>query len=189
MMWKRMRSSGLTLFVITLLLISASTLHVVGEEDEAIKQQPPDDLDISITNLTFSNPEPEEGEVIIISVTVRNNMAQRIDDLTLSLMRFDQNITEKEISIGPEEEETFDFEWEAIGGTQTITAVLSAEVFGEEIRISVVSENIDVEPEPLGDIYSPVLAMIFIFAVIFGSVLIPSIVASFSGKSKDEDSK
>lgn len=189
MMDVRRTMRGLVLLLIVIILVSPVMENSAGMKSEKMMQ--PQSPDVTITNLTFSENEPGEGENITIFVTLKNNESEVIDGLTIRLMRFDKNITKKQISIEGENETTLEFEWKAVGGRQTITAVLSMKILNsdESIPLDDMSREIWVEPEPLGDIYSPLLALGFIFVVVFGSVLIPSIIASLTDKSSTRKRK
>ncbi len=190
---------GLVLLVVLIILFLPVVENSSGLSFERTEQQPSrDELDVTITNLTFSKSEPKEGDNITISVTVRNNESFPIpnehipvQNLTLSLIRFEENITEREISIEGETNFTFDFEWKAVGGRQTITAFLSAELADSDERILLdeKSAGIWVEPQPIGDVYSPILALFFILIVIFGSAVIPSIWSSLTDKGSSRGKK
>ncbi len=189
----------LVILVVVIILFSPVVENSVGlNSNSAYQQTSLDEFDVKITNLTFSDIEPNEGDNITISVTVRNNESSPIPDenipiknLTLSLMRFEQNITERKISIEGEANSTFEFEWEAEGGRHTITAFLSAETADsdEGIPLDERSADIWVEPEPIGDVYSPIIALFFVFVIIFGSAVIPSIWFSLTDRSSSRKKK
>lgn len=186
MMYERKMLRGLAVFVMVIILFSPIIDNSGASEVETKNQPfPPDDLKVSITNLTFSNSEPKEGENITIIVTVRNNGSSPIPNLTVRLMnlRFEENISQKQFSINGSEELTFNFNWTAEGGRQTITALLILDTPGSKETIGRIEEDIWVEPNPIGDVYSPILALALIFIVVFGSALIPSIWSSFTNRS------
>ncbi|MFW5946521.1 MAG: hypothetical protein ACOCTN_06595 [Candidatus Natronoplasma sp.] len=191
----RKRAHYFVLIMVVIILFLPGLGYPADFHSERMTQELPD---VTITNLTFSKSEPKEGENITISVTVRNNESFtipdedfRIKNLTITLMRFEENITEKEISIEGETNATFNFTWKAVGGRQNITAFLSGERpdSNERIPLDDMSREIWIEPEPIGDVYYPILALALIFVVIFGSVVIPSLVASLTDKSSTRKSK
>jgi len=199
MMEMRRTIRCLAIFVILIILFSPITENSSGLGLERTDQQPSrDEFDVTITNLTLSNIEPKEGDNITISVTVRNNESFPIpnenipiQNLTIRLIRFEQNITERKISMEAKTNSTFEFEWEAEGGRQTITAFLSAELADSKERVPLdeMSREIWVEPEPIGDIYSPIIALFLVFAVIFGSAVIPSIWSYLTDRNSSREKK
>jgi len=199
MMSWRGNMRGLIILVIVIILFSTVTNNSASAYLNSTNQQTPfDDFDLTITNLTFSKSEPKEGDNITISVNVSNNESFPIpneeipiQNLTLTLIRFEENITERKISMEPKTNSTFDFEWKTVGGRQTITAFLSVETTdsNERAPLDEMSKEIWVEPEPIGDVYSPILALAIIFLVVFGSVTIPSIIAFLTDKNSSRKEK
>jgi len=199
MMDMRGKMHFLIILVVLIILFPPVGGNSTGMSSENTIHQPPrDEFDVTITDLSFSNIEPKEGNNITIFVTVRNNESFsipneniHIENLTLSLMRFEQNITERKISIGGETNSTFSFEWVAVGGRQSITALLSAEIAdtNERIPLDERSADIWVEAEPIGDVYTPILALFLVFVVIFGSAVIPSIWSSLTDRSSSREKK
>jgi len=182
----RRTMSVFVLLVVMILLFSSLMSNSSDFELERTEQQLPD---VTITNLTFSQSEPKEGENITIFVTLRNNESFPITDLTIRLvnLRLEQNISEKQVSIDENDEKTIDFNWTAQGGSNSISALLIPEVVDLEEPIDSMSKEIWVEPEPIGDVYSPLFALIFIFIVIFGSVIIPSIFAFLTNRDPSQE--
>lgn len=178
--------SCLVIFLVLIILFSPVMDNSKGLVMGRTEQQLPD---VTITNMTFSDIEPKEGDNITISVTVRNNESFPVTDLTIRLvnLRLEQDISEKQVSLEENDEKTFDFNWTAEGGSQTISALLM--LTGLEEPIDRMSKEIWVEPKPIGDVYSPILALAFIFIVIFGSVVIPSILAFLKNKSSFREEK
>ncbi len=199
MMSWRGNMRGLIILVVVIILFSTVTNNSASAYLNSTNQQTPfDDFDLTITNLTFSKSEPKEGDNITISVNVSNNESFPIpneeipiQNLTLTLIRFEENITERKISMEPKTNSTFDFEWKTVGGRQTITAFLSVETTdsNERVPLDEMSKEIWVEPEPIGDVYSPILALAIIFLVVFGSVTIPSIIAFLTDKNSSRKEK
>jgi len=199
MMSWRGNMRGLIILVVVIILFSTVTNNSASAYLNSTNQQTPfDDFDLTITNLTFSKSEPKEGDNITISVNVSNNESFPIpneeipiQNLTLTLIRFEENITERKISMEPKTNSTFDFEWKTVGGRQTITAFLSVETTdsNERAPLDEMSKEIWVEPEPIGDVYSPILALAIIFLVVFGSVTIPSIIAFLTDKNSSRKEK
>lgn len=192
MMEKRIVFHGLVILTAVILLISSAVLTPSGGDSEIIEQvQPEQEPDVTITGVTFSDDKPEEDQDITISVSVKNNMSYKVEGLNIRLLQFEENITDRDISIGGGNETTYDFEWEAEGGNQAITAILTMELPNSNERrpLDDLTQEIWVEPEPMGDVYTPVMALAFIFVLVFGSVLIPSILFSIMNKSslKDEE--
>ncbi|MBS3782697.1 MAG: hypothetical protein KGY68_08855 [Candidatus Thermoplasmatota archaeon] len=181
---------GLVILVVMIILFSPVVENSAGMRSEKTMQGPPDGefsralTNVTITNLTFSKDEPKEGDNITIYVTVRNNRTKAIGKLNISLKISDQNFTERQVSINKTSTKTFSFHWIAEGGSQIISAKLRKEMpDGETVESKPVAKEIWVEPEPMGDVYSPLLALGFIFVVVFGSVLIPSVIASLTNRS------
>ncbi|MEF8835142.1 MAG: CARDB domain-containing protein [Candidatus Thermoplasmatota archaeon] len=180
----------LVILVVVIILFSPVVENSAGMRSEKTMQGPPGDgfgrtlTNVTITNLTFSKDEPKEGDNITIYVTVMNNRTNRIGKLNISLKISDQNFTERQVSINKTSTKTFSFHWIAEGGNQIVSAKLSKEMPDVGIVESKpVAKEIWVEPEPMGDVYSPLLALGFIFVVVFGSVLIPSGIASLTNRS------
>lgn len=188
-----MMEEGIFFHLLVILIASLLFLApVIGSStgDKRLEQtQPGVKPDVTITDLTFSIDEPEEGDMISISVTIRNNESSDLENLNIRLLRLEENITDRDISIGAEDENTYDFEWRAEGGDQVITAILSMNNPESEGKAPLddMTREIHVEPDPLGDVYTPILALAFIFLVVFGSVLIPSIISAITNRSDLEE--
>ncbi len=183
MMDIRKRGHSFVLIIVIGLLFLPVSNSFAGLRSERTEQQLPD---VTITNLTFSESEPKEGDNITVSITVRNNESRDISNLNISLvdMYFERNLTEWEAeSIEGKNESTFNYEWEPEGGRHNITAMVTFNGLELDRR----SEEIWVEPEPIGDVYSPILALIIIFVVIFGSVVIPSVIAFMTNKNSSRE--
>ncbi len=137
--------------------------------------------DVKVTNITFSNDNPEEGEEIIISATVWNNCAVDLTNITITFsydMTVIKNITN--LSIGAKENMTVNATWKAVKWRHRISVMAS--INGMPLKDSIMSKEITVEAKPIGDIQSLVIALIFIGGMIFGTTIVPSIF----GKLKSE---
>jgi len=186
----------LVILVVVITLFSPIVENSAGVNSENTMQQPlRDEFDmvltnVTITNLTFSENEPKEGDNITIHVTVRNNRTERIENLNISLVRNNQNFTVRQVSINGTTTKTFYFYWEAEGGNQIFRANLSLEMPDGRILESEPSvKEIWVEPEPIGDVYSPILALFLVFVIIFGSAVIPSLWSSLTDRNSSREKK
>ncbi len=158
-----------------------------AEQDTLVNEPAVEDL--NITDMTFSDDEPREDQNVTITITVENKGTEEQRNLSLILINIDQIISLKEVSLAPGNN-SFPFFWQAEGGNQNITALLvrgtpdmeDISDFRSEDIVDTFSVDIWVEPESMGDIYTPLLALGLIIVVLFGSALIPSIWRAISDR-------
>ena len=162
-----------SLYILSILLFTViSTIPTTKSQF----QPNPQGLDISISNITFSDPEPKEDDEINITITVRNNESFPIPGLSILVFNYNQeigNITNK--TVDPNSISTYTIPWKAEGGTQNISAIISYD--GNQLINTRYSKEIYVEPKPMGDIYFPIMVLMLILAVVFSAIIGPSIKA------------
>lgn len=176
----------LTLLTFALLFFSVPGIQWTSVEASSpvYSQDIPEEPDIKISELSFSETDVREGDEVIISVTVKNNETYDMD-IDITLIWGDQEFERLENeTIDAGSETTFDFEWEAQAGRHPFTAVLTIDLpepIGM-VELDHRSETIEVNPEPVGDIFYPLAILALIFLVVIGTVLVPSVLARIKNR-------
>lgn len=167
----------ITVLILTLILMTAvlTVGSSTGQSETAnVNQVIPQAPDISVTNITFSEDDLDEGDNVTITVTVKNNESIPLSDLGIILYSNAQEFYRfKNKTLAPMSSDEFTMQWKAQGGTQNISAVLS--IRGNQLMTTLYSTEIYVEPEPMGDIYTPILVLSLILIFVFSMIVVPSI--------------
>lgn len=150
--------------VIAMILI-LSLLVVPLVEGQNMEQPTPRAPDIEVKKIEFSHDEPMEDDNITITATVQNNWYVPIQDVTMLIlvdnMEID-NVSGIELEKG--ETGTYEVSWKAGAGIHNVSAVLRYQ--GEIIPESTASEELTVDPKPIGDVSSLLISLGVIAAAI-----------------------
>ena len=168
------------MLLITTVTVLAFTALLTMPFTSAQKMQEPQ-IDIYISDITFSNDEPADGDVITISATIVNNASFDVNNISISFYVDYEEIGNK-TGINMEANGTAiqNIEWIAESGDHTISAILSIDDMA--LMDTQTSEDIFVT---LGDISTLIYALLLIILIIFGTAVVPSILR----RLKDGNSK
>ncbi len=174
------------LIVVGMMMLSSTLLcSFQAEPSKMIEQDVPDEevIDVGISNLTFSKEKPREGENVTIFVTVMNNESMDLGELTfidkvnITLMHFEDFLFAWEnITVGANSSKTFEFTWQATSGMHSFTAVMFFEIqlLNMSLPWSSRSAILEVDPEPIGNLYFPVAMLLVVFGIVGAAILAPA---------------
>ena len=167
---KGKRATLMALVILGMLLVpmTASMAQMPGT-------QPTPMPELEITEIEFSDVEPMEGDVVTISVTIENlNDTMPVNDITASLyidFELVHNFTAIDLDAGAST--TLEYEWTAKSFTHNITAM---PVFNDmPIQDGQAFAELYVEPEPVGDAPTLLMALGVIGLAVLIIAVIPSI--------------
>jgi len=177
-------SRFVVLIVLTVLIITVSGPGI-GNSVEALEREIPEEEgpDTVVTNLTFSKENIREGKNVTIFVTVVNNESVDLSEMPLiggvniTLMHFEDYLYSWEnVSIEANSSRTFEFNWPTKRGAHSFSAVMYLEIplLNMSLPWSRRSAVLEVDPEPIGNLYSPVVMLLLVFGVIAGAVVAPA---------------
>ncbi len=139
-------------------------------QEQGIPTQP----EIIVEDIELSDKDPMEGDNITISALIRNNESKPIENVTV-IYYADSfeigNITGVQLNASGSQWKNFS--WEAQTGDYNVSVALKYR--GMMIQGDKLSEEISVEPEPIGDIYTLSISFIVILSTIFTTMVIHSI--------------
>jgi hypothetical protein len=129
---------------------------------------------ISVTNITFSDDAPTEGDAITITVTVHNNGTSNYTGVALTVAYDRTNITTvKNLTVPAMGNVTVDVPWKAVKFTHVMTAVPIVEGFPLEKGLG--TQALTVAAKPIGDSPTVAAALVVVLLVFVGSVAAPSV--------------
>ena len=173
--FRKLEVLGVYLFITVILLVIHFADFSSGQQNigQPMGNQPTNN--IQVLNITFSDDTPMEKDIIIISTYIKNNGSTPITNLTVTFLLNNQEVIKNvtDITVGINESKLVKCEWTTEKGTQNIGIRLY--VNGNPIQIPMLTENIYVEQEPLGDIETLIYAILVIFIFILTLVILPSI--------------
>lgn len=134
---------------------------------------PASTLDVKITNITFSNDGPVEGEEIRIYANVLNNGTQSANNITITFYVDSEAIANTtDTTINANESITVNCTWIAEKWSHNISVMISnGNIPLTNTRIA---NDIYVDATPIGNIQSLILALVVIFIIVIGTSFIPS---------------
>jgi len=130
---------------------------------------------LNITQVTFSDDNPMEGEEITITATLTNNGSSTVDNVTVSFQVDQRDVigNVSGITIGPDEARDASIRWVAEKWDHAIAAVVLVD--GAPLMDVAQTAEIAVRAEPIGDIQSLFLALGIIMLTVVAAVMAPSI--------------
>lgn len=157
----------------TTIAISLVLFAILGMMPNASAQS------VGISNMTFSDTNPSDGDVVTISVTIFNNGTFPVSNITLTFyVDYGEIGNTTGINLEANSSSIQEINWTAESGTHTISAILS--VNGIPLPNTEISSEIDVA---LGDVNTLIGALILIIAVVFIAPLAPSIFEKLKGQN------
>ncbi|MEW5936403.1 MAG: CARDB domain-containing protein [Candidatus Thermoplasmatota archaeon] len=130
--------------------------------------------DIKITNITFSDDTPVEGEEITIYATVLNNDSMPVGNVTITFYVDSKALgNATDITIKANESIISNITWVAEKWTHNISVMAS--IGDAQLMNTRIGKEIYADARPIGDTRSLVLALIIIFIIVIGTSFIPSI--------------
>lgn len=155
-------------FIFTLMFISS----VQGQFDQ---QEPVVQSDLKVEDLEFSDGSPGEDDNMTFNATVRNNGTMPMKNITLVFLVDGMEIGNvSDMALGPKENRTYSISWKAEAGIHNVSAVLKID--GRMLSSSLVSEELTVDPKPVGDIRSLLLSLGMVALLVLLTGLLYSIV-------------
>jgi hypothetical protein len=137
--------------------------------------------DVKVKNITFSNDNPKENDLITITALIWNNSSKNLTGLTVTFSYDGTNITTvKNISVAANSTITVPTTWTAVKWTHTMAAVVGTEkaVFPK----SVMSKTLKVNANPIGDPWTILGALVAVLITIVIAVAFPAILSSMKKK-------
>ena len=186
MMDKQYRSiiSMAFLALVIIGMVTAIPLTARGQVDSVMPLTEHGQVPVIVDGIVFSDETPNEGEVIIISATISNNVSMRIINITVVFFVDGDEIGDiRGISLDVNESMVVDQEWTAEANMHVISAVISMD--GKSLTGSLISKDIIVETEPLGNVITPALLLLAIFLLIGVTTIFPGIVDLIRGNGRN----
>ncbi|MEF8874586.1 MAG: hypothetical protein V5A88_07960 [Candidatus Thermoplasmatota archaeon] len=170
---------------LVIMLFTTAVSPAVSGSPEKIEQDVPEEgeIDVGISNLTFSKDNPREGENITIFVTVMNNESVGmgdlpfIDEVNITLMHFEDFLFAWEnVTVDANSTKTFEFSWRAKSGVHSFTALMifEIEMLNMSLPWSRKSAILEVDPDPIGNLYFPMMMLVLVFGVLGIAVVAPA---------------
>jgi len=129
---------------------------------------------IFITNITFSNDNPKEGETIVITVVIFNNGTHDISNVTVTLAYDTTNITIfKDITVPARTNVTKTVSWKAVKWDHSISAVPAVE--GVPLTKYSMKVTISVKADPVGSVPPVAAALVVVLAMFAATVAVPAV--------------
>lgn len=129
---------------------------------------------VKIKNISFSNDNPKEGDVITITALVSTNGTKNLTGLSVTFAYDGVNITTvKDVSVGANSTTSVPITWKSVKWTHTMTAIVSIDTV--PLPKSVGSAVLKVKANPVGDPWTPLGALIAILITIVVAVAFPAI--------------
>lgn len=166
-------------YLILIVFLLINSVFIVGlVNGQSTSQSQPFQPNLKVKDLQFSDDEPNEDDNITISAIVENNSTMSVQELTLVFLVDGQEIRNiSAISLNPGESKSFEVYWKAESGFHNVTALLRYQ--GVVLRDSVVSKDIGVEPDPVGDIPSLLISIIVVIFFVFATLILQSVSKTF----------
>ena len=171
---------GKSATLIALAILGLLLMPMVTSLAQMPVAQPVSMPELEINEIEFSDVEPDEGDVVTISVTIANlNSTLPVDNVNVSLyIDFEVVHNFTGISLDAGESLTLKYDWTTESFTHNITVMT---VFtGMPMQDSQVSAELYVEPEPVGDVPTLLMAL----GVIGLAVLVIAVMPSIWGQIK-----
>jgi hypothetical protein len=130
---------------------------------------------LNVTDISFSDDYPMEGDEITITATLENSGSRAVDNVTVNFQLDQQraigNVTG--ISIGAGETDNVSITWTAEKWDHSITGMVL--MGGTPLMDSVLTVAIEVQAEPIGDTAPLFLTLGIIALIIILAIIAPSI--------------
>jgi len=163
---------------VTTIIIALAFLAILGAIPSASAQ-----TDIKITNITFSNDKPLEGEEITIYATVLNNESIRVSNITIQFFIMSEIEQRKIMNLTLEAKESLTVNITWIAKKWEHTVMVGVSIVEDTILMgSMMEKKIWVEAKPVGDLPTLGLALMAIFAIVLGATCVPSVKEKFYRK-------
>lgn len=183
---KKILKNTYTPIIIITLIFSA----ILGTISSAVAQNgnyqgPPTGMEstipIKITNITFSDDNPTEGDEITISSNVMNNGPTPIRNVTITFYRdYEELRNVTDITLEANSSTIVEITWLAEKWNHNISVMASIE--DTPLKGTTTSKEIYVNAKPIGDIFTLIYALILIILVVLGTTIVPSIFGKLIGE-------
>ena len=132
-------------------------------------------MNLNITNITFSDNEPVEGEEIEITAILVNSEFRRLSNISVEFKLDNSelgNVTD--IILEPNESRNISITWKAENWEHNVNAMVR--MGGIPLVNTMTGREIYVEAKPIGDQSSLVYVLILIVLVVLVTAITPSII-------------
>ena len=129
---------------------------------------------ISVTNITFSDATPKEGQNITIFIVIYNNWSIPVSNVSVTVAYDTTNITKvPDLTVPAKGNLTVEMPWIAVKFTHTMRAV----PFVDDIPIQKVPKTVEltVAANPIGNAYVVFAALMLVLLVFLAAVAAPSV--------------
>ena len=170
--------------VMTGLVIFLTTLAAQGQVGSGMPPNEHGLVPVVVDGIEFSDETPTEGDEIIISATISNNVSMRLTNITVVFRVEDVEIGNNSgIALDVNGSKVVDQVWKTKVNMHIISVMISME--GKPLTGSQLSKEIVVEPDPIGNFITPMILLFMIFLLISVTTIFPGIVELIRGNGKN----
>jgi hypothetical protein len=129
---------------------------------------------IKVTNISFSNDNPKEGQNVTITVVIFNNGTGDVLNVSLTIAYDRTNITTMHnLTVPSHGNRTVEVTWKAIKFTHTMSAMPSVQ--GVPLTNAAMNKQLVVAANPIGNAYVVFAALMLVLLVFLAAVAAPSV--------------
>lgn len=138
--------------------------------------------DVKVKSISFSNDNPNEGDIITISATIWNNGSKDLTNLIVIFSYDGTNITTvKNVSVAANSTTPVQITWKAVKWTHDMAVVVGTEkaIYPK----SALTMTLKVDANPIGDPWTILGALIAVGITVLIAVAFPAILGSMKKKN------
>jgi len=136
---------------------------------------------IAVTDITFSDVTPKEGQNITITVVIYNNWSIPVSNVSVAILYDRTNITTvPNLTVPAKGNLTIDVPWKAVKFTHTMSAI--PYVNDLQIQKTPKTAQLTVAATPIGNAYVVFAALVVVLLVFLAAVAAPSVWEHMRGK-------
>jgi hypothetical protein len=161
-------------FIVIVILLQLPSL-VLAQMPQPGPGEIPSQPNIRMGNITFSDPEPLEGDLVEIIAPVSSMEPTTIENITVHFLVDQTEIGNVTLDLEAMSEANVTMEWVAEKWTHIIAVTL--DVAGRPVPTAISTRSIEVEAEPIGDVPTLLSMLGAILLAILVLTVAPSILA------------
>ena len=152
-------------------IVPSMTVTVAGADGFPPFQELPQ---IKVTNISFSNDNPKEGQNVTITVVIFNNGTGDVLNVSLTIAYDRTNIaTIHNLTVPSHGNRTVEVTWKAIKFTHVMSAIPSLQ--GVPLTNAGMTKELAVAATPIGNAYVVFAALVVVLLVFLAAVAAPSV--------------
>jgi len=152
-------------------IVPSMTVTVAGADGFPPFQELPQ---IKVTNISFSNDNPKEGQNVTITVVIFNNGTGDVPNVSLTIAYDYTNITTvANLTVPAKGNRTVEVTWKAIKFTHVMSAIPSLQ--GVPLTNAGMTKELAVAATPIGNAYVVFAALVVVLLVFLAAVAAPSV--------------